>query len=222
MTSLVHKRFYADTEHNSGGGTLLSAALVSSDGDRWYGANQLPEGVVLESWPKEHVIPVLGIHMVPREEMVASLHSFLSQYDAVTIVVDNNTDAKHLSHLMAELELTTVINLQFVRPTVAVKHLSKVPHNALSDAYGLMTAVLGSEAINAQGFSQRSVYTQLEAVGAHLNAINSDIEFLSYKDNGDIVVKVAPVKTKGARTTLDQWTDSYAHAIGQCFITVEG
>lgn len=216
-----HVRFYTDTEFNSGGGKLLSAALVSSTGHRWYEAMHLPEGVELDYWPSQHVIPVLGKPQIPREEAIASLKKFISQFDSITLVMDNNTDANHFAKLFEEAKARTLITMEFVRPLKGVKHLSKVPHNALSDAHGLMEAVLGSTDIGKAGVAPRSVYTQLEAQNLSLNAINSDYDFVTIDEQGNTVVKVYPVGRSDARKTLDRWSDSYDHAIGACFITVQ-
>lgn len=223
MTSqhtLRHVRFYTDTEYNSGGGKLLSAALVSSTGHRWYEAMQLPEGVDLDYWPSQHVIPVLGTPQRPREEVIASLRKFLSQFDIVTLVMDNNTDGNHFAKLFEEAKPRALIKMEFVRPRKGVKHLSKVLHNALSDAHGLMEAVLGSTQPDINGVSPRAVYTQLEAMNLTMNAINSEYEFVTIDEQGNAIVKVKPVHSGNPLKTLDRWSDSYDHAIGSCYITV--
>lgn len=220
MPTLRHERFYTDTEYNSGGGVLLSAAMVSSSGYRWYEACHLPEGVELDRWPAEHVIPVLGKAQITREAMIASLRKFVSQFDSITLVLDNNNDANKFAKLFEEANAHVIINMVFVRPLIAVKRISKVPHNALSDAHGLLEAVLGSTDIGKAGVSPRSVYSQLEQAGIGLNAINSDYEFSETDFHGNIIVKVFPVAINGARKTLDRWSDSYDHAIGCCYVTV--
>lgn len=216
-----HVRFYTDTEFNSGGGKLLSAAMVSSTGHRWYEAIELPEGVELDYWPRIHVIPVLGTPQRTREEVIASLKKFVSQFDSITLIMDNNTDANHFAKLFEEAAATTLITMEFVRPRTGVKHLSKVLHNALSDAHGLMEAVLGSTQVDKDGIAPRAVYTQLEAQNLSLNAINSDYKFVTLDEQGNAVVKVFPVGNSNARKTLDRWSDSYDHAIGCVFITVQ-
>jgi hypothetical protein len=216
-----HVRFYTDTEFNSGGGKLLSAALVSSTGHRWYEAMHLPEGVELDYWPRHHVIPVLGKPQITRQEAIDSLHKFISQFDSITLVMDNNTDANHFAKLFEEAAARTLINMEFVRPLKGVKHLSKVPHNALSDAHGLMEAVLGSTAIGRAGVAPRSVYTQLEAMNIRLNAINSEYDFVTIDEQGNTIVKVFPVGSGGTRKTLNRWSDSYDHSIGSCFLTIQ-
>lgn len=221
QNTLRHVRFYTDTEFNSGGGKLISAALVSSTGYRWYEAMHLPEGVELDYWPSQHVIPVLGKAQITREEAIVSLRKFLNQFDIVTLIMDNNTDANHFAKLFEEAEPRTLIKMEFVRPRQGVKHLSKVPHNALSDAHGLMEAVLGSEQIGRAGVAPRTVYKQLEAMNISLNAINSEYDFVTTDTHGNTIVKVFPVGSGGTRKTLNRWSDSYDHAIGCCYLTIE-
>lgn len=221
QNTLRHVRFYTDTEFNSGGGKLLSAALVSSTGHRWYEAMQLPEGVDLDYWPSQHVIPFLGKAQIPREEVIVSLRKFLSQFDIVTLIMDNNTDANHFAKLFEEVKPRALIKMEFVRPRKGVKHLSKVLHNALSDAHGLMEAVLGSTELDVNGVSPRAVYTQLEAMNLSMNAINSEYEFVTLDEQGNIIVKVRPVHSGNPHKTLDRWSDSYDHAIGSCFLTIQ-
>jgi hypothetical protein len=215
----VHVNLYTDTEFNSGGGKLLSAAMVSSQGHRWYEAIHLPEDVKLDYWPKHHVIPVLGKAQITRDAMLESLLQFLCQFDSVTLVIDNNTDANHFAKLFEEVKAPVLIDMLFVRPTKAVKHVSKVPHNALSDAYGLMEAVLGSTVVDHRGVSPRAVYTALEQRRLGLNVINSEFKFVDLDANGDVIVEVFPVKTSN-RTTVDRWTDNYNHAIGSVLLTI--
>ena len=220
MNQIKHERFYTDTEFNSGGGKLLSAALVSSTGHRWYEAIELPEGTVLDYWPRVNVIPLLGTPQLPRASVLKSLAKFISQFDSITLVMDNNTDANHFAKLFEELQLTTLINMEFVRPRTSVKTLSKTPHNALSDAYGLMEAMLGSTSVDHKGIVPRDVYTQLEAKGIGLNANNSEYEVVALSDSGDFIVKVYPTSNGSTRKTLDRWTDNYDHCIGCCFVVV--
>lgn len=216
---MSHVYLYTDTEFNSGGGKLISAAMVSSQGHRWYEAIHLPDDVVLDYWPKHHVIPVLGKERITRDEMLESLNKFLCQFDHVTLVIDNNTDANHFAKLFEEVKAPVLIEMSFVRPLKAVKHLSKVPHNALSDAHGLMEAVLGSTVVDHRGVSPRAVYTALEKRNLGLNVTNSEFRFVELDVHGDVIVEVFPVKTSN-RTTIDRWTDSYNHAIGTLYLTI--
>jgi hypothetical protein len=216
---MSHAYLYTDTESNSGGGKLLSAAMVSNQGHRWYEAVHLPEDVRLEYWPRQHVIPVLGKPQITREAMLESLVKFLCQFDAVTLVIDNNSDANHFARLFEDAKAPVLIDMLFVRPLVGVKHISKVPHNALSDAYGLMEAVLGSTVVDHRGVSPRAVYGRLEVRHIGLNVINSEFRVIDTDAQGDIIVEVFPVKSSN-RKTVDRWTDSYNHAIGNIILTI--
>jgi hypothetical protein len=216
---LKHVTLYTDTEYNSGGGKLLSAAMVSSSGHRWYECCELPEGVEVDFWPAKYVIPFLGKPQITREAMIDSLRTFLCQFDTVTLVIDNNSDANHFARLFEDAKAPVLINMLFVRPMRGVKHLSKVPHNALSDAHGLMEAVLGSTVVDERGVSPRAVYTRLESSGLGLNTINSEFTFVDLDVNGDVIVEVKPVKTSN-RKTIDRWTDDYNHAIGAVTLTI--
>lgn len=210
---------YVDTESNSGGGALLSAAMVSSQGDRWYEAIQLVPADSLDMWPARNVIPVLGKRAVPLHAAIHSLSKFLNQWDAVTLVMDNDSDARHISRLLATRGLETLVNIRFVRPPVAVKRLSKVPHNALSDAYGLMESMLGSTVVDKTGVSPRSVYSIFDKAGIAINVSNSQYETIGMDDQGNIQVLVTPV-SRSSRTTLDRWTDDYNHAVGNRVLTI--
>ncbi|MNH68404.1 hypothetical protein D3C73_204830 [compost metagenome] len=215
---MKHAYLYTDTESNSGGGKLLSAAMVSNQGHRWYEAVELPEGTELEYWPRKHVIPLLGKSQLPREAVIESLKKFLCQFDRVTLVIDNNSDANHFAKLFEDAKAPCLIDMLFVRPLVGVKHISRVPHNALSDAYGLMEAVLGSTVVDHRGVSPRDVYGFLETNHIGLNVINSEFKTIDLTHNGDVIIEVCPVKSSN-RTTVDRWTDSYNHAIGSIYLT---
>ena len=210
---------YVDTESNSGGGALLSAAMVSSQGDRWYETVLLDNERDIEWWPALNVLPVMGKKQIPHHDAMLSLSRFLNQWDAVTLVMDNDSDAKHINRLLATRTLRTLVNVKFVRPVIAVKRLSKVPHNALSDAYALMEAVLGSTVVDHRGVSARAVYAPFEQMGVGINAINSRFETIDMDDQGNILVEVSPVSRSG-RTTVDRWTDDYGHAIGSRVILI--
>lgn len=194
--SYNHVRLYCDTEFNSGGGEIISAAMVSSQGHRWYQACH-PEGE-LDYWPRKYVIPVLGIPQISKEEMAESFKKFTSQFDVITLVVDGKVDARHFADLIDKHGYPSqLFNFEYVRVPDGLKKVSKVLHNALSDAQAYMSVVLGSKAVDARGVAPWDVYSVLDQRGVGLNTTNSRFEVIAQAENGDMIVEVFPVCAGG-------------------------
>ncbi|WP_448482010.1 hypothetical protein [Pseudoxanthomonas mexicana] len=133
-------RLYLDTEFNGFGGSLISAALVSTDGHEWY--EVLPCSHP-NAWVKRHVIPMLCQPPKPRELVTSSLQTFLMQFSSVQIVADWPEDIMHLCDLFVATRghrmITPPISFELV--TLGTPLRSMTPHNALSDAHALKRAM---------------------------------------------------------------------------------
>lgn len=218
MQQYKHIRLYSDTEFNSAGGELISAALVSVCGERWYEACLTDAPV--HFWPKAFVIPHLGVEQKIKQEMAKSFQKFMSRFDQVTIVVDQKADAKHFADLICHMNKPDqLINFEFAKPTAVVKHHSKTPHNALSDAICFMELLLGSKEVDERGVSPWSVYSELDKRGIPLNLGNSKFEVVDQTANGDFVVEVFPISDGGERAKRWKFTD-YFHQVGVYRLTV--
>lgn len=127
-------RLFIDTEFNGFGGELISLAIVSEDGEQWYGVRSIPEDV--EPWVAENVIPVLHAEPIGREFFHASLRVFLEKFDRPTVYADWYTDLAHFFAAMAGKDHAD----SFSFPCTAVlledapTPASAIPHNALADA----------------------------------------------------------------------------------------
>lgn len=143
-------RIFIDCEFNGFGGELISIALVSEDGDELYCI--LPEEEELETWVKENVIPVLytmgsinGAVMCSRQQLPFRIEKFLSNYSEVEIIADWPDDIKYFCQSIITGP-GTMIHTPLLHFTVyRIDADSKVPHNALWDARGIMETMLEGE-----------------------------------------------------------------------------
>lgn len=133
-------RLYLDTEFNGFGGSLISAALVSTDGHEWY--EVLPCSRP-NAWVKRHVIPMLRQPPKPRELATSSLQTFLMQFSSVRIVADWPEDIMHLCGLLVATRGQRMITppISFELVSLGTPLRSMTPHNALSDARALKRAM---------------------------------------------------------------------------------
>lgn len=136
---------YLDTEFNGHGGSLISMALASTDGEHFYGVWNLPHDI--HPWVKQHVIPLLYSVEDPRlihEGFAASraaLHAFLSRHQGATIVADWPADFGFLMSELVGSSFEQALNYQCTMKLIQTppgEPKPLVPHNALSDAIALM------------------------------------------------------------------------------------
>lgn len=146
-------RYFLDTEFNGFGGELISLALVSEFGDQdFYVSLPLPEKI--HSWVAQNVIPYLrfvppGVdHELSRVEAAQYLETYLANDPDPIIVADWPDDLGYFCHLLVtgpgEMIGINGLRLELINGagfSAAVN--SKVPHNALHDAYALKKFYLG-------------------------------------------------------------------------------
>lgn len=129
---------WLDTEFNGWGGDFISAALVAEDGQSWYQSvgcdNPIP-------WVSTNVMPHLGIAPISQPALVNSLQGFLMSFEALHIIADWPDDIAYFCRLLSTQTGIAIRTppLQFELKTwLNGSTVSKVPHNALSDALALM------------------------------------------------------------------------------------
>ena len=131
---------YLDTEFNGFGGSLISAALVSTGGHEWY--EVLPCSRP-NDWVRQHVIPALWQPPRRRELVTASLQTFLMQFPEIHVVADWPEDIMHFCGLLlanpGHQLITPPITFELLTPCAPLTSLT--PHNALSDARALKAAM---------------------------------------------------------------------------------
>lgn len=135
-------RLFLDCEFNEFKGQLISIALVAENGSEFY------EVVHCENygpWVLEHVVPILGKSSKSYAHMQALLHRWLSQFDSIHVIADWPEDIKHFCEALivgAGLRIDTPpLTMEIIR----IDAESTLPHNALHDARGIMSAVIGAE-----------------------------------------------------------------------------
>lgn len=132
---------FLDTEFNGFHGPLISIALVSDDGDEFYGVRHLPPK--LRQWVKKNVVP--NLNQSPEDDTVlrGRLAAFLHGHARETIVADWPLDFSHLLSFLCfddQRAGPSALNMRLVpqEPLPSV-----IPHNALFDARALMIAQTG-------------------------------------------------------------------------------
>jgi hypothetical protein len=132
---------YLDTEFNGLGGSLISMALVSEDGQEWYEVCHLPEPQNINPWVAEHVVPLLAREPVDPVYFTDSLGLFLRHFRDIEIIADWPADFEHFSAVMAQygarhdFEMPFEYAMRFIKGSPDIK--PETPHNALSDARAL-------------------------------------------------------------------------------------
>lgn len=137
-------RLYLDTEFNGFSGRLISVALVSKSGHEWY---EVLPCTHYKDWVRNHVIPVLGQPPKRRSVVAKSLQSFLMQFSEIHVIADWPEDIMHFCSLLVVEQgqrlFTPPMTLELV--TLDTPLASLTPHNALSDARALKSALAKSE-----------------------------------------------------------------------------
>lgn len=139
-------KFYLDCEFNGFGGELISLALVSSDLEYAFYEVVPHEGLVLNPWVEEHVIPVL--YRKPKDSIEGFKHKlamFLREHavnNHLTIVADWPEDIKYFCEALITgpgmASITPNITFEMDRTgLVDTSEYSALPHNALEDARAL-------------------------------------------------------------------------------------
>ena len=142
-------RIWLDTEFNGFGGDFISAALVAEDGRYWYQAVACPNPI---PWVSTNVIPNIQIKTVPITKLKASLRTFLRQFDELIIIADWPDDVAYFCRLLSVEPKSGEVMATMPTPPLTFElkvrlngsFKSELPHNALSDAIGLMNADLAA------------------------------------------------------------------------------
>lgn len=124
---------FVDCEFNGFGGELISMAMVTGDGDMWYGVKSYPK--VWDKWVYENVYPVLHADPIGADAFRSSALAFLSKYNKPRICVDWYTDLVHFYGLFAGDSHTESVGYACTSEIRLIdKYDSAIPHNALADA----------------------------------------------------------------------------------------
>lgn len=130
-----------DCEFNSFGGELISMALVAQDGEEFYEVLKYAH-MDIDPWVAEHVIPILNKEPVSLFAFQHKLEKFLCQYETPVVVADWHQD---ISYLCDAIITGPGMRLRTPDMTMVVKDIeapSKLPHNALEDARGIMEHII--------------------------------------------------------------------------------
>lgn len=129
---------YLDTEFTTFKGSLISLALVSTDGSEFYGVVSPPPEEVIHPWVKEHVMPILGQEPEPYDKFCTRLACYLRTRQDQRIIADWPEDLAHLLNCLCKPEGVSY-KLQLDLALIESGPLtSRIPHNALFDARALM------------------------------------------------------------------------------------
>jgi hypothetical protein len=129
---------FIDTEFNGWKGGLISLALVATDGSEFYEVLEWDKSVPYDPWVAEHVIPFLNKEPIDFGIFQDKLQKFLCGFETISVVADWPDDIKYFCDV-----LITGPGTRMKCPPLSMKILdidgdSKVPHNALEDARGIM------------------------------------------------------------------------------------
>jgi hypothetical protein len=129
---------FLDTEFSKFGGELISIALVSDNGElsEFYAVRHLPSK--RHPWVDENVVPVLLKDPEPDHLIRSRLVTFLRKHSSEPIIADWPEDFIHLLYLLCEPNGSRANVDLDLRLITSGDVISKIPHNALSDARGLM------------------------------------------------------------------------------------
>jgi hypothetical protein len=129
-------RIWIDCEFNEFRGELISLAMVSEDGDEWYGVLPCANP---GSWVAQHVMPILGMPPMDRSVFQAALQGWLRRFDFIHVIADWPEDIAHFCQVLITgpgVRLNTPPLTMEVRRDLDLVP-SEVPHNALADALAL-------------------------------------------------------------------------------------
>lgn len=135
-------RFYLDTEFNGHGGELISLALISPEGCAFYAAKTITSPY--DPWVLEHVVPALDIrheHLLRPLIFKHHFQQFIIRYPEAEIIADWHVDLIHFLQLLQGPTFDTTLGYQCTMKIINTppgEPVSKMPHNALSDATALM------------------------------------------------------------------------------------
>jgi hypothetical protein len=134
---------FIDTEFTSFGGELISIGIVSDDGTSFYAVRNFCQWKC-HPWVRENVLPVLIAEPMDDLTIKRRLVAFLNRQKGQPIYADWPADLMYLLDLLQEpggfCYDVGDLEMHLIR---GMKTHSKLPHNALEDARGLMDAFFG-------------------------------------------------------------------------------
>jgi hypothetical protein len=151
-------RLFLDVEFNGTHGELISAALVSAQGDRWYEVLDTTN-IDLVPWVQENVMPVIAKDPISIEAFEASLDEFLAQFGFVEFIYNAHADKRYLDAILDGLPRVPLHKC--TRDGKLSAASSAIPHNALHDALAIVAQVAGSPMPNAYGCTERELFLNL-------------------------------------------------------------
>lgn len=133
---------FLDCEFNGHDGELISMAMVSTNGDEFYEVVGLPHNLPIVPWVQENVIPKLGKAPISYDLFRNKVQEFLILHSGEMVIADSPADLIHLldnMHCMTDKGKYHYLNLEVkMQFTPSGSYTPEDPHNALSDAKGLM------------------------------------------------------------------------------------
>ncbi len=126
---------YIDTEFNEFGGDLISMGIVSAAEDIFY--RVLPCENPKE-WVKQHVMPVLNAEPISIIQFQLELSEFLNQFHSIHVVADWPDDIKYFCQALITAPGYRLNTPHLTMEIVRIDTISKIPHNALYDAFAIM------------------------------------------------------------------------------------
>lgn len=172
-------KLFLDVEFNGTGGSLISAALVPAEGERWYEVLDTT-GVELVSWVQENVMPVTHKPAVTMDVFEASLSTYLKQFGYIEFIYNAHADKRYLDDMLDGLP-----GVPLYRCTrdgkLSAAH-SIVPHNALYDAEAMVASVAGSDVPNEFGLQERTLFLKLWELGYPIDRRDVRLDWKSADD----------------------------------------
>ena len=134
---------FLDSEFNAHGGELISIGLACQDSS-CYGVVAIPDNV--HPWVAEHVIPLLGLEPEGREVVRQRVFKWLRDEQISLIIADWPADLIHFLELLyKEHDPSQMFPMEIKLELInSGKVTPDIPHNAESDAIGLMRWYYGS------------------------------------------------------------------------------
>ena len=135
---IVNMKLFLDCEFNGFGGELISMALVDVNEKYFY---EVLPCMNPTSWVFNNVIPTLNKHPIDLKEFQNTLFNFLNHYETIHIIADWPEDfSLFLTTLIVQqgvCMITPKLTMELWESDTSLMIDSKIPHNALQDAFAL-------------------------------------------------------------------------------------
>lgn len=136
-------KLFLDCEFTNFNADLISMALVSEDGDRFYEVVPF-RYLMCHPWVIDNVIPVLHKDEISFDSFQIKLRQFLNRFSEVEVIADWPEDFYHFTRSLLSgpgemIGVNCKISMTLER---RLTYVSAIPHNALEDAIAIRTAYL--------------------------------------------------------------------------------